>query len=117
MVVKENYKLSTSYLFKLTNRTSLFLFLMLVVLTLFYVSGNFQKFLDSTQSFILVLCSFCAISLFLLSIAGFIESITLFFSVKIKSFLIFTPVYFLSSAFSLLCFMAFRLISTISKGI
>lgn len=68
-------KISLSLLFRLTRKTVFFLFLFLSVLTLFYVIGNYQLFLDSSQTIILNTAVLVAAGLIFISFAGIIESI------------------------------------------
>ncbi|MBQ1629497.1 MAG: hypothetical protein II098_10155 [Treponema sp.] len=70
-----NKNLSSSILFKLTRRTVLFLFLFTLSLILLYFIGNFQQFLDSTQTILIKTLTISAAALFVLSCAAFIESI------------------------------------------
>ena len=108
--------LNKSFLFKLTCRTCLFLASFLVVLFAFYLSGNFQNFLDSTLLFVLFLCSLDSIALFLFSVAGFFESIVLFFIQKKKRYWIYFFVFFLSSIVSAAVFFAVRTLSILTMG-
>lgn len=114
---KHKQKTDNTFLFKLTWRTSLFLFLLLAVLFLFYLSGNYQNFLDSTQLFVLFLCSIICIFLFLFSAAGILESIFLFFSTMKKRYWIYFACYVLSLILSGAFFVALRTISKISLGL
>lgn len=63
------------FLFQLTFRLCLFFLLFLIVMLLFYVVGNFQQLLDTTQHFILVLSSAVSIALVLFTVIGTVESI------------------------------------------
>ncbi len=110
-------KINRSFLFKLTGRTSLFLFLLSAFIMVLYVSGSYQDFLDSTLNFILVSCSLTILALFVFSAAGLIQSIVLFFISKRKSYWIYFFVYILSCTFSSLIFFLARTISILSKGI
>ena len=60
-------KINRSFLFKLTGRTSLFLFLLSTFLIVLYVSGSYQDFLDSTLNFVLTSCSATILGLFVFS--------------------------------------------------
>ena len=72
---KKSEKISLSLLFKLTKRSILFLFLLLTVLSVFYVIGNYQLFLDSNQKIILNAAAFTATALLVLSATGTVTSI------------------------------------------
>ena len=76
---------SHPFLFRLTNRAVLYLFLLLCGLILFYIMGNYQNFLDSDQSYTLSLCTGTAIALALFSFFSVIESIYYFFLSTCKS--------------------------------
>ncbi|WP_407399141.1 hypothetical protein [Treponema sp.] len=113
-IIKDTFK--NSFFFKLNCRTSLFLGLFLVVLFSFYLSGNHQNFLDSTQLFVLFLCSVDSIGLFLFSMAGLIESVVLFIVSGKKSYWIFFAVFFLSSVVSAGTFFIVRVLSILTLG-
>ena len=113
---KNQTQISRSFLFKLTCRTSLFLALMLLALITFYLSGNYQNFLDSTQMFILFLSSADCVILFLFSIAGTMESATLFFISRKKRYWIFFALYVLGIVVSAGLFIVLRILSMISFG-
>lgn len=110
-------KINRSFLFKLTGRTSLFLFLLSTFLIVLYVSGSYQDFLDSTLNFVLTSCSATILGLFVFSAAGILQSIILFFISKRKSYWIYFFVYILSCVFSAGFFFLARTISIIAKGI
>ena len=114
---KSKGTIDKSFLFKLTGRTSLFFALLLLVLVFFYLSGNYQNFLDTTQAFTLFMCSADCIVLFLFSLAGIIESIGLFFVSRKKRYWIFFGVFFISGIISAAVFMALRTVSILSLGI
>ncbi len=107
----------TSSLFSLTQRSVIFLALMLFALVLLYVSGNFQQFLDTTQKFILILCAITAILQVLISIAGTIESFILFFISKQKRYWIYFALYLLCAVIASLCLIIFRVLTYLSDGL
>lgn len=118
MVINTKSKsISNSFLFKLICRTTLFLALFLVVLISFYISGNYQNFLDSTQLFILFLCSADTIGLLLFSIAGFFVSIFRLILTGKKKYWIIIIVYFFSILGSICLFVAFRSLSILALGL
>ncbi|MDD7013722.1 MAG: hypothetical protein SO116_10150 [Treponema sp.] len=108
--------LNTSFLFKLTWRSFLFLFLENFVLLILYLSGNFQPFMDSTQKFLLMLCSFFSIIQMLFSFAGIVESIVLYFIEKRASYWIYFGIYAGSLIFSVVIVLLIRVISFLSNG-
>ena len=105
------------FLFKLTNRTSLFLFLAIMFLLAVYSGGSVQGFSDVTQMFLLFSCSAVALALFIFSVAGAFQSLLYTFVQRKLYFLIFFLLHLLSCAFSAFLFVLLRIISTLSKGI
>lgn len=83
---KKNARISLTLLFRLTRRTILFLFLFLVVLILFFIIGNYQVFLDSSQKIILQTASFAATALSIISLAGMVETVFCIIQKKGKRF-------------------------------
>jgi len=71
--------------FRLTNRATLFFLLLSASLLLFFVTGNYQQFLDSDQHIILVCCTVSEISLFIFSFFSFIEAVYCIFTVRKKN--------------------------------
>lgn len=113
-ILKEAFR--KSFLFKLTCRTSLFFGTFLIVLCTFYFSGNRQNFQDSTQLFILFLCSLDSIGLFLFSFAGMIESTVMFFMYGRRRMWIYFSVFFFSAALSSAIFFVARTLSILTQG-
>lgn len=68
-------KLTLPLLFMLTRRMILFLFLLMTGLICFYLIGNYQQFLDSSQKIILNACAITAVGEILFSLMGTVESI------------------------------------------
>lgn len=75
------------YFIRLMQRVNIFLFVYLFLLLFFYIIGNFQSFLDSSQMIILRLMSYISILLFFLSFFAIIFSI--FFALYQKTFVYF----------------------------
>lgn len=71
-------------LFRLSKRITLFLFLLLVAILIVYITGNFQKFLDSTQKSILLYAVLSAFALFFFSIFSILE--TIIYSIALRHF-------------------------------
>lgn|SRR5574344_311140 len=113
----ENKTNERKFLFWLTFRAFLFLSLMLVVLTLFYVMGNFQQFLDSTQHFILLLSSIVSIALLFFSFAGLIESIFYLITLKQKKYIFFIILFIVTLIAVSLLLLLLRTITFISSGL
>lgn len=110
-------KTSKSFLFKITGRTVLFLSLMMLFLFVFYVSGTYQGFLDSTQLFVLFLCSAASLGAVLFALAGAVQSIMQFLISRKKSFWIYFFFYVLDGSVSAVIFLFVRTVSIVSKGI
>lgn len=105
------------FLFQLTFRSCIFLFLLLLVLLLFYGTGNFQQFLDSTQHFILILSSAVSIALALFSLALTIESIVYFIISKQKTYLIYLVAFIFITVISTALIFVLRAITFLSAGL
>lgn len=109
-------KLDSSFLYKLTGRFTLYLFLQVSVLFLLFVSGNFQSFADSSQRFLLLITSVLAIALTILSVSGFIESLVFLFLWKRKTLIVLMSLFLLSGAYSVVIIIFVRIISWLSGG-
>ncbi|MCH5282379.1 MAG: hypothetical protein J1E59_01825 [Treponema sp.] len=97
---------------KILLRMTLFSFLLLISQVLLYVAGNFQKFLDSTQAFILRNTIFTAVTLFFFSLASIVAVIldsvlSKFFSRKTVALL----------AFCVFCIALAAVSGTVARGI
>lgn len=108
--------LDSSYLFNLTGRFTLFLFMETCVMLLLYLTGNFQSFSDSSQRFILLLTSVTAMTLFLFSMCGFIECIAYRIIKKENGFIMFSFIYLAGALFSFLIIFLIRVLSWLSGG-
>ena len=105
------------FLFRLVWRTTLFLSSYLAAMFFFYICGNFQVFLDSTQRFILLLCTLISIALLILSLSGVLISIFQFIYNRRKRAWIFFTIYILIAVFSVIIFFISRTVSILSTGI
>ncbi|MBP5577759.1 MAG: hypothetical protein J6X67_13495 [Treponema sp.] len=105
------------FLFRLVWRTTLFLSAYLAAMFFFYICGNFQVFLDSTQRFILLLCALTSIALLILSLSGVLISIFQFIYNRRKRAWIFFTIYILIAVFSVIIFLISRTVSILSTGI
>ncbi|MBP5436726.1 MAG: hypothetical protein J6Y30_01955 [Treponema sp.] len=105
------------FLFRLVWRTTLFLSAYLAAMFFFYICGNFQVFLDSTQRFILLLCALTSIALLILSLSGVLISIFQFIYNRRKRAWIFFTIYILIAVFSVIIFFISRTVSILSTGI
>ena len=110
----ESKKIVTSSLFKLTLRTSLFLFLSLMVLILLFVAGNYQKFLDVSQSFILKISSVVAVASCFFYVIYFFSKHGDFSK---KTYIIYFVAYLIAFLISLICIVLFRTVDILSTGI
>jgi hypothetical protein len=116
--MEENYTSGTAaFLFRLICRFSLFLSLLLFVLVLFYISGNFQQFLDSTQIFTILSCTLVSVMLFFFSIAGFFDNIVMLILSHRKRHLLYALVFILLTACSAVAFIVLRSLSFLSSGL
>ncbi|MCH5294564.1 MAG: hypothetical protein J1F14_01485 [Treponema sp.] len=110
-------KLSHPLLFAITWRSTLFLAFSLVFFLLFYVSGNRQNFLDSTQNFILFVCTLFSILLSLISLAGLVESVALSLLNHKTRYLLFLAAYILCLVLSAAVTVILRVITFLSMGV
>lgn len=117
----ESKKFIKSSLFKLTMRTSLFLFLFLMVLILLFVAGNYQKFLDINQLFLLKFASVVAVISCFFYISGIVQCLMYCFSKNVnlskKNYIIYFIAYVIVLMISLLCIILFRAVDVLSTGI
>lgn len=116
---KKSEKISLSLLFKLTKRSILFLFLLLTVLSVFYVIGNYQLFLDSNQKIILNAAAFTATALLVLSATGTVTSILYIIRKKRKRlyYAINLALIILSAVYAVFFLFLFRATVILSSGI
>lgn len=116
---KKSEKISLSLLFKLTKRSILFLFLLLTVLSVFYVIGNYQLFLDSNQKIILNAAAFTATALLVLSATGTVTSILCLIRKKRKRqyYAINLALIILSAVYAVFFLFLFRATVILSSGI
>lgn len=116
---KKSEKISLSLLFKLTKRSILFLFLLLTVLSVFYVIGNYQLFLDSNQKIILNTAAFTATALLVLSATGTVTSILCIIRKKRKRqyYAINLALIILSAVYAVFFLFLFRATVILSSGI
>lgn len=116
---KKSEKISLSLLFKLTKRSILFLFLLLTVISVFYVIGNYQLFLDSNQKIILNAAAFTATALLVLSATGTVTSILCIIRKKRKRqyYAINLALIILSAVYAVFFLFLFRATVILSSGI
>lgn len=112
-------KITLPLLFMLTRRMILFLTLLLSVLILFYIIGNYQMFLDSSQKIILRSAAVTASALILFSISGIIESIICLVLYRNKRLyhIIHLILIFITEALSIGFLLLFRIIDIVSTGL
>ena len=75
---------TSTLLYQTTRRTVLFLTLFQFALLLFFIFGNYQKFLDSNQILIIRVSAFCATALITFCVLGIIQSVLHLISSKSK---------------------------------
>ena len=116
---EKSEKITLSLLFMLTRRTILFLSLLLCVLILFYVVGNYQFFLDSSQKIVLRSAAVTASTLFIISVSGIIETILCIVFLKNKRmyFIIHLVLIFIAQLLSIASLILFRIIDIVSTGL
>ena len=116
---EKSEKITLSLLFMLTRRTILFLSLLLCVLILFYVVGNYQFFLDSSQKIVLRSAAVTASALFIISVSGIIETILCIVFLKNKRmyFIIHLVLIFIAQLLSIASLILFRIIDIVSTGL
>ncbi len=104
-------------LLRLTRRVCVFLFLLLAGFVIFYISGSYQKFLDSNISLILKAVACTSIALFFFSAVSVLE--TFFFALKDRRILIlFNLIFFVFTMLSSVLAGVFSLVvNKLSEGI
>lgn len=98
------------------HRTVLFLVSFSTGLVLFFIFGNLQEFLDSTQSLILEVLSVVSLVTLILSIALIVTEIVLFIVKKWKLYLSLISVSFFCLIYSLLLSILSHTIIILSRG-
>lgn len=106
-----------SILFRLIFRTTLFFALMSIFLFTLYIDGSYKSFLDTTQSFILVLCSLFALLLLIFSIIGIIDCIIMFSMFPQKTYFAYMSIFIIFCILSIVIFLLTRAGSILSKGL
>lgn len=116
---EKSEKITLSLLFMLTRRMILFLSLLLCVLILFYIVGNYQFFLDSSQKIVLRSAAVTASALFIISVSGIIETILCIVFLKNKRmyFIIHLVLIFIAQLLSIASLILFRIIDIVSTGL
>ncbi len=116
---KQNPKEKTPRpIFELTSRVTLFFFMILIVLIILYVAGNYQQFIDANQRLILYTSAIVSALLFLFATAGFVESIGLIIVTGKENFpWFYILLFFLTMIFSAAVLVILRVISFLSGGI
>lgn len=109
--------LNASSVFKLTVRFTVFLLLLLFVLVLFYVSGNYQRFLDSTQRFVLTVSCPISILLCLLSSCGAVLSLAHLVRTGRPRFVLAAVIFIAIALSGAVLFLALRVILMVSSGL
>lgn len=107
-------------LYKLLGRTVLFLVLFLSAMLLFYFIGNYQEFLDTSQSLILTIATVTAIMLVFFAAAGLALSLVLLIRKKTNSrrlYGILAAGMGLALAYGALFMVVTRIINLLSAGI
>lgn len=116
-IISQNQSRHLPLLLRLSRRVCVFLFLTLIAFLIFYVSGNYQNFLDSNIALILKSVTCVAIALGFFSAACILE--TIFFAIKDRRFLIlFNLIFFVIALLLSVASAALSLmINKLSEGI
>lgn len=109
---------SNTLTYKLTMILDFVLTIFCILLVTLYILGNYQDFLDNTQSTILIILSYTSVFTALLSICLTIETIIKLFTEKKKLIHIFYLVYLIFTTIICTLFSGFsNIISYLSMGI
>lgn len=116
-IIEENRSRHLPLLLRLCRRVCVFLFLTLIAFLIFYISGNYQNFLDSNISLILRSITCVSIALAIFSTACILE--TFFFAFKAKRFpILFNLIFFvLTLILSVAACILSLVINKLSEGI
>ena len=114
---KKTKEESSSFLYSLIKRFTIFLFLFLSVMLLLYFSGNFQSFLDSSLRIILFSSSLISLMLVSFSAIGFLASIMMILGKRRAGYAIDLLVFLLMAASSAAIFIALRGLTVLTAGI
>lgn len=115
---KKKYNKQTQlFLLKLTSCSSFFLLFLFIGIFLLYLFGNFQNFGDENQIRILYFASVINLGLFLFCVAGFIESLILFFINKFKFIWIYFGIYFFLMILNSVIYIILRTILHLTQGL
>ncbi len=116
-LTKKKTSFKPGFLYPLTVRTIVFLQLLLIVMSVFFISGNYQGFLDSTLNFIILLCTFICLALLIFILAGLIMSVIYSFIIKTKKYIIFSIILFFLMLINFIFLLLSRSIIFVSAGI
>ncbi len=115
---KKKYNKQTQlFLLKLTTCSSCFLLFLFIGTFSLYLFGNFHNFDDENQLRILYFASVINLGLFLFCVAGFIESLVLFFINKFKFIWIYFGVYFFLMILNSVIYIILRTILHLTQGL
>ncbi len=111
---KENRNIP--YLYSLTNKIVVFFACLLIVSTVFYITGNFDYFLDSSLLFILRVIQISAIAGIVFCFASIVQSIIYVFIYKDFFYLFVIIPVLLDLFFSFVCFFFAGTIHVVANG-
>lgn len=114
---KKKNKSNDLFVFRLSSRAALFLFLQTIAGFLFYISGNFQGFLDKSLRFILVWCAISSILLILFSIVGLFQCIISFFVTFKWRYWLYFLLYLLALIISPILFVSLSALNLLASGV
>ncbi|MGI5172064.1 hypothetical protein H0R92_00485 [Treponema sp. OMZ 840] len=97
----KNRKKRKPFLFKITNRSILFLFSFSLIIFFFYAAGNRQQFSDENQKLLLNIVRFVSAGLLCFLCAGFVQIVVYLIKTKNKRLIPFLVLYIF---FFIVCF-------------
>lgn len=116
----ETQPIKNPLLFRLTRRCVLFFLLVLLSFVLFYITGNYQQFLDSSQKTIIFVSVIVSLTLAFFSLALVFESIYFAFRVQGKKtvfFLVYAVIMLIIFGFSIALAWFLKLVDILSLGV
>ena len=107
------------FFYRIVIRISVFLFLVLLSMLVFYFVGNYQDFLDTNQKLILNLTAIVSVTSSVFLLLGIILNIVTFVVLKRKvyRFIIYTLLYLLMLSASVAVFFISRSVLLLSNGL
>lgn len=114
---KKSLRTESSTFFHVTCRSTAFLWLFLISLIVFYITGSFQQFLDSTYSIILSISFFTSIIICIISFAGLVQAFIYLFLIQRKKYVAYIFLYLASIFTSGIIILLLQTFDFITSGI